>query len=261
MTTSNKIVNETITDEFDSQNNSSRRKFITGTMTGSMVAAGVAVAPGIFLTSTAHSKPTSEAASSKNRWGILIDTNKDVDWNECVKACNNEHGLNNEKYSRDDQTTQYIRVVTIKNNTTGYSKDLPVMCQHCEHPPCVDVCPTGASMKREDGIVQVDRHRCIGCRYCMMACPYKARSFVHEKLTDQKESTPRGKGCVESCNLCVHRIDEGKQPACVEASNGGMVFGDLNDPNSEIFKQLAINNTKQIREDLKLNTGVRYQGI
>jgi len=94
-----------------------------------------------------------------------------------------------------------------------------------------------------------------------MACPYKARSFVHEKLTDQKESTPRGKGCVESCNLCVHRIDQGLQPACVEASNGGMVFGDLNDPNSEISKILSTKNTKQIREDLKLNTGIRYQGI
>lgn len=270
MTTSNKIVNETLPGENPptgtlSTGKSTRRKFITGTMTGSMVAAGVVIAPGVFLTSTAHStvsqKKASDAASNKNRWGILIDTNKDVDWNECVKACNKEHGLNTEKHSRDDQKTQYIRVVTIKNKTTGYSKDLPVMCQHCENPPCVDVCPTGASMKREDGIVQVDRHRCIGCRYCMMACPYKARSFVHEKLTDQKESTPRGKGCVESCNLCVHRIDQGLQPACVDASNGGMVFGDLNDPYSEISKLLASNNTKQIREDLKLNTGIRYQGI
>ncbi|MFK5985084.1 MAG: 4Fe-4S dicluster domain-containing protein [Pseudomonadota bacterium] len=226
-----------------------------------MVAAGVTIAPGIFLTSTAHSKTASDAASSKNRWGILIDTNKDVDWNKCVEACTNEHGLNNETHSRDDQKTHYIRVVTIKNKTTGYAKQLPVMCQHCEKPPCVDVCPTGASMKREDGIVLVDRHRCIGCRYCMMACPYKARSFVHEKLTEQKESTPRGKGCVESCNLCVHRVDKGLQPACVEASNGGMLFGDLNDPNSEISKALVANNTKQIRADLKLNTGVRYQGI
>jgi [DsrC]-trisulfide reductase subunit O len=261
MTTSNKIINETITEDSVVQENSSRRKFITGTITGSMVAAGVAVAPGIFLTSTAHSKTASKAASNTNRWGILIDTNKNVDWNKCVEACNNEHGLSSEKHSRDDQKTQYIRVVTIKNNATGYSKQLPVMCQHCENPPCVDVCPTGASMKREDGIVQVDRHRCIGCRYCMMACPYKARSFVHEQLTDQKESTPRGKGCVESCNMCVHRIDQGLQPACVEASNGGMVFGDLNDKNSEISKILSSTNTKQIRADLKLNTGVRYQGI
>ncbi len=261
MTTGNKKIIETTTDGFCTQQGSSRRKFITGTMTGSMVAAGVAVAPGIFLTSTANSKTASDAASDENRWGILIDTNKNVDWNKCVQACNNEHGLNNEKHSRDDQKTQYIRVVTIRNNTTGYSKKLPVMCQHCKNPPCVDVCPTGASMKREDGIVLVDRHRCIGCRYCMMACPYKARSFVHERLTDQRENTPRGKGCVESCNMCVHRIDQGLKPACVEASNGAMVFGDLNDANSQISKMLAIKNTKQIRADLKLNTSVRYQGI
>jgi len=236
----------------------SRRNFITG----SFAAAGVAVAPGIFLIQTAGaSKPLDQEASKKNRWGILIDTSKEVDWDKCVEACNNEHGLENDKISRPDQKTQYIRVVEVTNKTTGYSKQLPVMCQHCEHPPCVDVCPTGASMKREDGIVLVDRHRCIGCRYCMMACPYKARSFVHETLKDQREATPRGKGCVESCNMCVGRVDAGLQPACVEVSNGAMVFGDLNDPESEISKLLKKQNTKQIRADLKLNTGVRYKGI
>ena len=241
--------------------NQERRKFLAGTITGSMIAGSVAIAPGVFLTAPAHSKPASQAASSKNRWGILIDTTKNIDWSQCVNACNKEHGLKNETNAREDQRTHYIRVVNIKNRSTGYTKQLPVMCQHCETPPCVDVCPTGASMKREDGIVLVDRHRCIGCRYCMMACPYKARSFVHETLHDQKFSTPRGKGCVEACTLCVHRIDAGKQPACVEASQGGMIFGDLNDPQSEISKKLAQLNSKQIRADLKLNTGIRYQGI
>jgi len=236
----------------------SRRKFLAG----GFAAAGVAVAPGMFLIQTAGAgKPIDAEASSKNRWGILVDTSKEVDWNKCVEACNKEHGLENDKISRPDQKTQYIRVVEVTNKSTGYSKQLPVMCQHCEHPPCVDVCPTGASMQREDGIVLVDRHRCIGCRYCMMACPYKARSFVHETLRDQKEITPRGKGCVESCNMCVGRIDVGLQPACVEVSNGAMVFGDLNDPESDISKLLKKRNAKQIRADLKLNTSVRYQGI
>jgi len=116
-------------------------------------------------------------------------------------------------------------------------------------------------MKRVDGIVQVDKHICIGCRYCMMACPYKARSFVHETLIDQRPNTPRGKGTVESCNLCVHRIDKGKKPACVEAEPEAIVFGDLNDPNSDISLALKDNETTQIRDDLGLNTGVRYQGI
>lgn len=239
------------------QPDDSRRNFIFG----SIAAAGLTVAPGVVLYQTANARSLDKPASSTNRWGILIDTSKKVDWNKCVEACNKEHGLGNENKSRPDQKTQYIRVVEVKNKGTGYSMSLPVMCQHCEHPPCVDVCPTGASMKRPDGIVLVDRHRCIGCRYCMMACPYKARSFVHEKLTDQKEDTPRGKGCVESCTMCVNRIDKGQLPACVEVSDGAMVFGDLNDPASEISKLLSKYGAKQIRADLKLNPGVHYQGI
>ena len=136
------------------------------------------------------------------------------------------------------------------------------MCQHCANPPCVDVCPTGASFKRADGIVLVDRHSCIGCRYCVMACPYKARSFVHEPVTDQKPDVPRGKGCVESCTMCVHRVDDGRKPACVEACpEGAMLFGDLNDPDSAISRRVREISTTRIREDLRLDTGVRYHGI
>lgn len=96
----------------------------------------------------------------------------------------------------------------------------------------------------------------------MMACPYKARSFVHQPLTDQNPEVPRGQGCVESCTLCVHRVDRGQKPACVEACpEGAMVFGDLLDPNSDISRRLAQTASTQVRADLKLNTGVRYQGI
>jgi molybdopterin-containing oxidoreductase family iron-sulfur binding subunit len=129
----------------------------------------------------------------------------------------------------------------------------------------VDVCPTGASFKRADGIVLVDRHSCIGCRYCMMACPYKARSFVHEPLADQKPDVPRGKGCVESCTLCVHRVDKGQTTACAEAcskaGHGAIVFGDLNDPQSEISRRVREASTTQLRADLRLDPGVRYQGL
>jgi molybdopterin-containing oxidoreductase family iron-sulfur binding subunit len=135
------------------------------------------------------------------------------------------------------------------------------MCQHCEHPPCVDVCPTGASFKRDDGIVLVDKHICIGCRYCVMACPYGARSFVHEPVSGQKPEVPRGMGTVESCTLCVHRVDRGQSPACVEACSQAMVFGDLNDSSSEIHRRLKSEPSTQLRADLALNTGVRYQGL
>jgi molybdopterin-containing oxidoreductase family iron-sulfur binding subunit len=140
------------------------------------------------------------------------------------------------------------------------------MCQHCEHPPCVDVCPTGASFKRADGIVMVDRHTCIGCRYCMMACPYKARSFIHETVESKLTVAPRGKGCVESCNLCVHRRDHGQEStacadACAAEGHQAIVFGDLKDPESPLAKALAKLPSRQIREDLALNTGVRYSGV
>ncbi len=101
----------------------------------------------------------------------------------------------------------------------------------------------------------------------MMACPYKARSFIHEDQDNQKSYAPRGKGTVESCTLCVHRIDEGKGriPACAEACNAlgrrVILFGDMNDPDSEISKQLAEDPGVELRADLELDLGIRYRGI
>jgi len=238
-----------------------RRRFLSGTAT---TAAGLAVAPGVLLTEVAHAKPADQAVTSDVRWGMLIDTNKcDNGCDDCVTACNEEHNL--EGFGRPTTDAQWIRKVTLKDKQTGHVQTLPMLCQHCEHPPCVDVCPTGASFKRDDGIVLVDKHICIGCRYCMMACPYKARSFIHEKLHDQMPYSPRGKGTVESCTFCVHRVDEGMTPACVEAcsaeNHNAMTFGDLNDPDSELSQQLKQHSSRQIRADLELNTGVRYRGI
>jgi len=231
-------------------------------------AASVAVAPGVVLFQVAQAKPAAEEVTDKVRWGMLINTTKCADGcDACVTACQNEYGWGpeSEPHSAPNQRAQWIRKVKLTDKATGHVQTLPLMCQHCEIPPCVDVCPTGASMKRADGIVLVDKHICIGCRYCMMACPYKARSFVHEDLKDQNVNAPRGKGTVESCTMCVQRVDNGGIPACVEACNAenhnAMFFGDLNDPESEISKELAANGGEQIRADLGLNTGVRYQGI
>jgi len=231
-------------------------------------AAGVAVAPGVVLFQVAQAKPAAMAVTDKVRWGMLINTSKCADGcDACVTACENEYGWGPESqpHSAPNQRSQWIRKVKLTDKATGHVQTLPLMCQHCETPPCVDVCPTGASMKRADGIVLVDKHICIGCRYCMMACPYKARSFVHEDLKDQNVNAPRGKGTVESCTMCVQRVDNGGIPACVEAcsteNHNAMFFGDLNDPESDISKELTKNGGEQIRADLGLNTGVRYQGI
>lgn len=236
----------------------SRREFLRSG--GAM--ATVTLAPGVTL--MAFGGDASAKADAGKRWGLLIDVNKCAsDCTECVSACSRENGW--QDTGNPDTDAQWIRKIDLKDLATGRESSLPVMCQHCEDAPCVDVCPTGASFKRPDGIVLVDKHACIGCRYCMMACPYKARSFVHEPLTDQKAHAPRGKGTVESCTLCVHRIDVGGTPACVEACNstghGAMMFGDLNDPDSDIAKALAAYPSTALRDDLGLNPGVRYSNL
>jgi molybdopterin-containing oxidoreductase family iron-sulfur binding subunit len=238
-----------------------RRSFLSSTALTALAAS----IPGLTLfAEPARARPADQPVSDKVRWGMLVDTEKCGDGcTACVQACNDENGL--QSNGRPLSDPQWIRAVTVRDKLTGRETDLPLMCQHCEHPPCVDVCPTGASFRRADGIVLVDKHICIGCRYCMMACPYKARSFIHEVVTDQKPYAPRGKGTVESCTFCVHRVDAGRQPACVEAcakdGGGALVFGDLKDPNSALYRALTEYPTTQIRADLGLNTGVRYHGI
>jgi molybdopterin-containing oxidoreductase family iron-sulfur binding subunit len=225
--------------------------------------AGVTLAPGITLFEIAQGRAPAEPAPKGVRWGMLVDVNRCAsDCSACVTACDTENGLSGAKSAT---SAQWIRKVELKDRASGQARSAPVMCQHCAQPPCVDVCPTGASFKRADGIVLVDRHTCIGCRYCMMACPYKARSFVHEPVTGQKPDVPRGKGCVESCTLCVHRIDRDAIPACVEAcaaaGHKAILFGNLNDPGTEIAQRVATLATAALRPDLRLNPGVRYQGL
>ncbi len=245
-----------------------RREFLKSSLSAAAVAT---VAPGVFLHTTAAARANSEAVTDAVRWGMLIDTNKCTDGcDDCVTACDKENGLDILKMPEgaDEahwarQRPHWIRKVKLKDNATGVETNLPLMCQHCEKPPCVDVCPTGASFKRADGIVMVDRHICIGCRYCMMACPYKGRSFIHENVVNQRVETPRGKGCVESCNLCVHRLDNGQTTTACQDSckHGAIIFGDLKDPDSALSRALKQYPSVAIRDDLLLNPGVRYSNI
>ncbi len=245
----------------DAAAETSRRDVLTGVA----AVATLAVAPGVFLINAdVAAKPDDQPVSAEVRWGMLVDVNKCAEnCSACVEACREEHGWSS--LGRPLTDPQWIRKLSLKDRTTGRTFSLPVMCQHCESPPCVDVCPTGASFRRADGIVLVDRHTCIGCRYCMMACPYNARLFVHESLDNQKAHMPRGKGCVESCTLCAHRIDRDQQPACVErcvaTGHQALIFGNLNDPNSEIVRRLATFASTRIRSDLKTNPGIHYHGL
>ncbi len=246
------------------QADQSKRKWLGG------AAALLALSPGMRLVELAVAKPDGQPASLAVRWGMLVDTERCTDGcTACVDACQQENGWgkgsSDESRSRATQQAHWIRKVQLRDRETGTTHTLPMLCQHCESPPCVDVCPTGASFKRADGIVLVDKHICIGCRYCMMACPYKARSFIHEALYQQRVNAPRGKGTVESCTFCVHRVDRDRQPACVEActktGNNALIFGNIKDPESAISQQRARVTSRAIRADLALNPGIRYQGI
>ncbi len=161
-------------------------------------------------------------AENKRRWGFVIEVKRCIDCKACVIACEVENAVPLGKHRNwigRIGPTGIFPVLGLKFE--------PGNCMHCENPPCERVCPTGATYQREDGIVLVDYDKCIGCRYCMQACPYDAR-YLHPD------------GYVDKCTFCVHRLDVGQPPACVETCVGGARhFGDLNDPNSEVSKLLA----------------------
>ncbi len=236
---------------------------------GIAVLAGAALGPGVTLIrafAEGGAGPSS-SPSSKIRWGMVIDANKCTEkCQECVSACRTENNVPFFGDARYDG--HWIRKATLTpEGGGGKTISLPLLCNHCENPPCQHVCPTAATFTRHDGIVQIDQHRCIGCRYCMMACPYKARTFVF-KQTDKwsnPEVPKRSKGVVEKCDFCAHRLDKGRLPACVEACDKSgekaMMFGDLNDPQSEICRYVRDSAPRGLREDFGLKPKVLYKGV
>lgn len=260
----------------ESHNCPDRRRFLLQAVAASGAFAGMTIAPGVLLISPATAQSNAshpagankageaarQGADSSQRWGLLVDANRcSEDCTACISACQEEHGWQVEDPHSDPQ---WIR----KLELTGAAQEpisLPMMCQHCKHPPCASVCPTQATFKRADGIVLVDKHRCIGCRYCMIACPFQARFMPHRQIASAPSNYPRGKSAAEGCTLCVHRIDRGQPPACVERcadqGNGALLCGDLNDPTSAISQALNQHGGRTIRADLGLEPAVHYQGI
>lgn len=124
---------------------------------------------------------------------------------------------------------------------------LPRLCNHCDDPPCMKVCPSGATTQREDGIVQVDDDKCVGCKLCIAACPYDSRFSHPDKKTANK------------CDFCKHRIDKGVVPSCVNACpTKARVFGDLNDSNSEISRLTAVKPVQVLKPELATEPHVFY---
>jgi molybdopterin-containing oxidoreductase family iron-sulfur binding subunit len=237
---------------------------------GAATAVGSALPLAIAGVSDAHREDGhEEGASAENQWGMAIDIAKcPPDCTACYDACRKENNVPH--FPEPELDIHWIRKVTFKQKDIpgAQERNMPVMCFHCEHPPCAHVCPVAATFKRKDGIVLVDKHRCIGCRYCMIACPYKARSFVSKHVEHQPGDNPdvpiRMHGVVEKCELCVHRIDKGMEPACVtacKAQGGGMAFGNINDPDSEVARIIRSSKATRLRADLGTNPRVFYTGI
>ncbi len=214
-------------------------------------------------------------ALTATRWGMVVDTRKissPRDLDPLVEACKRAHNI--PTFQDKDHEIKWIWEEEFEHAFPMKDDDylsqrvssltFPVLCNHCKNPPCVRACPTKATFKREsDGIVLMDYHRCIGCRFCMAACPYGSRSFnFRDPRPFIKEMTPdyptRTKGVVEKCDFCVELLAVGKLPACVEASNGILTFGDLDDPNSEVRLLLGANYTIRRKETLGTEPNVYY---
>ncbi|MGE5346978.1 MAG: sulfate reduction electron transfer complex DsrMKJOP subunit DsrO [Acidithiobacillales bacterium] len=228
-----------------------RRTFLKRAGVAALVAAGGAT---LFRFDDAVEASTGEAPKGVRR-AMVVDLRKCLekdDCTACTEACRKVHNVPSipdpkhevkwiwQEPFRDvfpDEDAPYVdEALTARSALT--------FCNHCDNPPCARVCPTQATWKRPDGIVMMDWHRCIGCRYCMAACPYGSRSFnwldPRPYIKELNRDFPtRTKGVVEKCTFCDELVDKGQPPACVAAcKEKAMTFGDLNDPGSEVRRLL-----------------------
>jgi len=213
-------------------------------------------------------------ALKAKRWALVIDTRKfesEKDLEPMIEVCHKIHNvpkLGNKRHEIKWLWTEEFKHI-FSTQTHDFLNDrvkhLPflTLCNHCEKPACVRACPTKATFTRKDGIVLMDFHRCIGCRFCMAACPYGSRSFNFRdprpfiKETNLKFPT-RMKGVVEKCNFCAERLAVGKVPACVEVSKGALAFGDLEDSKSKVRELLSSNFTIRRKPALGAGPSVFY---
>ncbi len=242
-----------------------RRKFIIRALTAGTV---TVVGARMRRNSFAASGPQGH---SPYHWVMIIDQDKCTGCGYCTNTCQAHNDV--------PPNIHWNRV--IKAGNVG-EKELFLSrpCMHCDHAPCVSVCPVKASYKRADGIVMMDYDRCIGCRYCEVACPYGARAFNWEEFTGENPVVPewgmpeiprRPRGVPEKCSFCYHRIERGLSlglvpgkdadatPACVVICPvAARIFGDLNDQESEVSKMIASNPYFRLREDMGTDPRVHY---
>jgi Fe-S-cluster-containing dehydrogenase component len=234
-----------------------------------IAALGVATVAGVRAMGKAEASSGGE--KGPHQWAMVIDQAKCEGCNYCTLACRAHNDINPDIS---------WNVILNAGEVGGHQVFLPRPCMHCEHAPCVEVCMVGASYYRPDGIVMMDYDKCIGCRYCEVACPYQARSFNWEKFEGPNPAVPewgnpevarRPRGVPEKCSFCYQTIDRGlalgltpgvdqeATPACVVACpTGARIFGDLNDPESEVSKIIHERHTVRLRDELGTAPRVYY---
>jgi len=210
--------------------------------------------------------------ASRHVYGYVVDTGVCIGCGRCVNACKTENeiplgGSNTrtwvERYFVTEDREVFVdsprggmdgflpqgHVFPVRESDISRSFFVPKLCNQCSHPPCVQVCPVGATYKTSDEVVLVDRSRCVGCGYCVQVCPYGAR-FLHPRL-----------GVADKCTWCYHRITRGEQPACVGVCpRSARLFGDLNDPGSPVREFLRTRDVYVLKEDLGTKPRVYYEG-
>ncbi len=204
--------------------------------------------------------------SDHPRWGMAVDTERCVGCWSCAVICKSENDVplgmwwNRVLTDGDGLDTPSV---PDGGGEPGMSW-VPLACQHCDDPPCEKVCPTGATFVNDEGVVLVNADDCIGCRYCMAACPYGVRNFnwgepVRAPDFDYGMVEPRPVGTVEKCTLCVHRVAEDQVPSCVwSCPLQARIFGDLNDPDSEVSRAIASRHGTRLLEEKGTHPKVYY---
>jgi Fe-S-cluster-containing dehydrogenase component len=192
-------------------------------------------------------------------YAMVIDLNTCVGCNACMAAC----AMENQTPVWKNKWRTYVPEKEIGTSEMVRRRFFPHMCNHCDNPPCLTVCPTGATYKRADGIVLIDPDRCMGCRACAMACPYDARYEVtYDDIKIGKEfygELQRTSPSMDKCSFCAHRVDKGMKPACVETCVGSArQFGDLDNPADPVTQLVASGVAQPLMPHLGTRPNVYY---
>jgi Fe-S-cluster-containing dehydrogenase component len=212
----------------------SRRSFLR-----SAVGAGVTVTVGGVALGADHIAAAlpHRSSTAPAKYALIIDTTKCVGCGACRKACQHRNDLPDE--------VSYIHILT--QGDEANPTFIPVQCQHCASPPCARVCPANATYRLDSGVVMIKEKKCVGCKYCELACPYQARVFDEER------------GVADKCWLCLDRVTEGQDPACVAACVfGARIFGLQDDANSEVAQLIASGAAKPFHPEFGTEPSILY---